>query len=111
MTGDVKAETLQMSNPRYRMLRNLRERVWHKVGWQIPSGEAVRGSLQTDTVMQRTNEENPRTAASARTTRDDDDGTEDDTMTAALDNLLNSDPMDMLQWDEWESISAGLFMN
>ena len=92
------------------MLRNLRESVWHKIGWQVPCSEAVRGSLQTDTATQGMNEENPRITASANTSGDD-DGTEDDTMTAALDNLLNSDPLDMLQWDEWESISAGLFMN
>lgn len=110
MTGDKKAETLQKSNPRYRMLRNLRERVWHKVGWQIPSSEAGQGSSQTDTAMQGTSENNHPTAASANTPRYD-NGTEDDTMTAALDNILSSDPMDMLQWDEWESISAGLFMN
>ncbi len=110
MTGDKKAETLQKSNPRYRMLWNLRERVWHKVGWRIPSSEAVRGSLQTDTAMQATNETNPRTAILANPPRYD-YGTEDDTMTGALDNLLNSDPMDLLQWDEWESNSAELFMN
>lgn len=105
MTGDAKAP-----NPRYRILRNLRERVWHKLGWQIPSGEAFRGSLQTDTAMQGTIEETPCAAASVNSLLYE-DGKEDDTMTAALDNILNSDPMDMLQWDEWESISAGLFMN
>ena len=31
-------------------------------------------------------------------------------MTAALDELLNIDPMDLLQWDEWESISAESFL-
>ena len=37
-------------------------------------------------------------------------GTDDGTMTAALNEPLNSDPMDLLQWDEWYTISAGSFL-
>lgn len=59
--------------------------------------------------MDGTNKEDSHTAASAIPPQYD-GGTEDDTMTAALDELLNSDPMDLLQWDEWESTSAGSFL-
>ena len=59
--------------------------------------------------MEGTNKENSRTAASAIPPQYM-GGTEDDTMTAALDELLNSDPIDLLQWDDWESISAGSFL-
>lgn len=62
-----------------------------------------------DTAMQGTNKENSPTAASA-TPPQYDDRTEDNMSTAALDDLLNSDPMDLLQWDEWESISGGSFV-
>ena len=109
ITGGEQDETLQKSNPRYRMLWKLRERVWHKVGWPIPNNETVRGSLPMDTAMQRTIQEHSHTAASA-TPPQYEGGTDDDTMTAALDDLFSSDPMDLLQWDEWESISAGSFV-
>lgn len=59
--------------------------------------------------MQGTNEKASRSATSANPPQHD-DGIEDDTMAVALDNILNSDPMDLLQWDEWESISAGFFV-
>ena len=62
-----------------------------------------------DSGMQGTNKEDSHTAASAIPLQYN-GGMEDDTMTAALDDLLNSDPMDLLQWDEWESISAGSFL-
>ena len=62
-----------------------------------------------DMAMQGTAKENLHAAASA-TPPQYDDKMEDNTMTAALDGLLNSDPMDLLQWDEWESISTGSFV-
>ena len=109
ITGVEKDEPLQKSNPRYRMLWKLRERVWHKVGWPILGTEAVRESLQIDTAMQGTNKDISHTAASVAPPQYD-NRREDNVMTAALDELLNSDPMDLLQWDEWVSISAESFV-
>ena len=59
--------------------------------------------------MQRTNGKDSHTAASAIPLQHN-GGMEDDTMTAALDDLLNGDPMDLLQWDEWAPMSAGSFL-
>ena len=110
MMEDEKDKMSQKSNPRYRILWNLRKRVWQKVGWSMPSYEAVQGGLEVDTATQETNEETSSTAASEIPLQYRDES-EDSTMMAALDNiLLTSDPLDLSQWDDWESITAGFFM-
>ena len=106
--------TLPKSNPRYRMLWNLRENVWGRHGCPIPIiEEPVQEISQKDTAMQ------------PRTTNEDDIGKADapvnlitcgdqasiaDSPTAdVLDDLLNTDPMDLLDWHDCESASDGLF--
>lgn len=107
MTEDENSETSQKSNPRYRILWDLRKRVWHKVGWSLPSYEAAPGALEADMAMQETNEEAFPPAASEIPSQCCEE-TEDSTVMTALDNiLLAGDPMDLLQWDEWESLTAG----
>ena len=34
---------------------------------------------------------------------------DDNSMADVLDNLLNNDPMDLLDWHDWESASDGFF--
>ena len=106
--------TLPKSNPRYRMLWNLRQNVWQKLGWPIPiTEEAVRESWQKDTAMQQrtTNEDiiGKADASVNPTTCGDQASIADNSMADVLDDLLNNDPMDLFDWHDWESASDGFF--
>lgn len=105
MTGHERDETSQKYNARYRMLWKLRKRVWHKVGWPIPSHESTQDHVPADRPRQAMTYEATVRAASESVGQHP-DGTDKNT----VDDFLNSDPMDLLQWDEWESITAGFFM-
>ena len=96
----------QKSNSRYRLLWNLRNRVWQKLGWPILSYEPVQKENRVDAINQETsNDAQPVQISGLHSLNLD--GHQDDSMTATLDNILSSgDPTDLLQWDEWITFSA-----
>lgn len=116
----------QRSNPRYLILVELRRRVWEKVGWEndgkgidpwdgwIVDGEVVVGTTGEDEEMKvdvRKNggpNERPTDLAimngwSNEWVMDRSTGSE------ALDSILAGDPMDLFQWNEWESLASEFF--
>ena len=98
------------SNPRYRILRGFRRRVWNKLGWPTPSRYGISDSRPADTGVMDTTEDGPMQIEPGELFEGSDEHAESATM-AEIDPLLSSDPMDLLQWDEWESLASGLFSN
>ena len=114
------------ANPRHLIMINLRERVWKKVGWD-DDGKGVdpwgvRHAEDTENSCLGTDKER---AIDVDETQEDDsepmtglqlpeviDGrynVDDSTGLEELDNLLAGDPLDMFQWDEWESLTSEFF--
>jgi hypothetical protein len=112
----------QRANPRYLILVELRKRVWKKVGWDVDGkgrdpwagrraeeevvgggeDEVVLGqNLEVETSHEEAKLEEPNGAWDAYET----------TGLESLDNILAGDPMDMFQWDEWESLASDFFAN
>jgi hypothetical protein len=108
----------QRANSRYLIMVQLRNRVWKKVGWDCDgkgkdpwAGRAAQGEVVGgigETFHQKLDLESR---------RDDDsmlglDGDWDINNTTgleSLDNILAGDPMDLFQWDSWESLASEFF--
>jgi hypothetical protein len=101
---------VKRSNPRYNILWTLRVRLWHKFGWSITGIEDLQKALQVDTTVEDTRiaKGNSDIPALETTNQGNDEGPEN-TIVTALDDIFPCDPMDMLQWDEWESLTSGFF--
>ena len=117
----------QRTNPRYLILVELKKRVWKKIGWDADGkgidpwgGLPVQFEFSTGAEVivpgfpasPEAKSANPGTAdpnTEARWNKDwslnETTGNED------LDNILSGDPMDMFQWDEWESLASEFFAN
>ena len=100
---------MPFSNPRYHILRTLRKRVGQQLGWPLPVGEIYLGGVYLDRLTQQKGRESLSSATSENCQQHSED--QDFGLDAALDDFLTGDPMDLLQWDEWESVSAGMFTN
>ena len=86
----------------------LRERVGQKLGWPPLQSEAFLGNFgEAGPLQQSGNESSPPTAGSQHTQHRDNGDTS--LVDAALDGFLTGDPMDLLQWDEWEKTETGMF--
>jgi hypothetical protein len=107
------------ANPRYLILVELRKRVWSKVGWEN-DGRGVdpwRGrSLDMDgapaTSAMESKNKVPKGGVKESMMVHEWDGiwtTEHGTGMEDLDSILASDPLDLFQWDDWESLAAGFF--
>ena len=97
------------SNPRYYILKTLRKRVGQELNWPLPDTEAfLRGTWENGPIQESENEKFQPFISDIVQQRSD--GGEDSVMDAALDGFLTGDPMDLLQWDEWEDTATGMFM-
>lgn len=116
----------QRANPRYLIMVNLRKRVWKKVGWdndgkgvdpwagrtregpcQVAIGEEVE-DRGLDVIHRRegfTERLIAPTDIEPWNSWNADNGTGLDN----LDAILTGDPLDMFQWDEWESLTSDFF--
>jgi hypothetical protein len=116
----------QRSNARYLILVELRKRVWKKVGWEndgkgidpwgggIVNGEVVVGGTRKDGEMKVDVGSNGGLSErpidlpiingwSNDWTLDEGTGLE------GFDSILAGDPMDLFQWNEWESLASEFF--
>lgn len=102
-------------NPRYLFLVELRKRVWRKVGWESDGKgvdpwrgrtfEGVDADHKPSDLLAMDQPEEPDVL-----TEDWDAGwLGDGTDLEGLDTLLSNDPMDIVHWDEWESLATGFF--
>jgi hypothetical protein len=98
------------SNPRYYILKTLRKRVGQELGWPLPKSEAFLGGTREDGPLQETGNERSQVAIS-ECAQQRNNGEEDGAMGAVLDDFLTGDPMDLLQWDEWEDSTTGMFIS
>jgi hypothetical protein len=117
----------QRANPRYLIMVNLRKSVWKKIGWEddgksedpwagkkregpcgVASGEEgergatdvsrrENGSTERDTALPDVESWNTWFAGN------------NDTGLENLDAMLTGDPLDMFQWDEWDSLTSDFF--
>ena len=94
-----------MSNPRYKVLWDLRRKVWQKLGWSWPSVKALQRDLMSSTSMQQANDRAYAQAAKKNTSPHDDEYGGSPIMAALDDELLHSDPMDFFKWNEWNPSS------
>jgi hypothetical protein len=120
-------DRLQRMNARYLIMVELRRRVWTKIGWDcdgrginpwwssldaLINGGNVVGSREAEVVPN-----NEKEAFGMGTTAPDpllggwngDWNPNETTGLEELDSILAGDPMDMFQWDEWESLTADFF--
>lgn len=109
----------QRANPRYLIMVNLRRRVWKKIGWdsdgkgidpwggRLPcaSEEEVAADLDKEGVdsMEFVVPEQGIEGWNGNW------GAESTTGLEQLDTILAGDPMDLFQWDEWESLATEFF--
>ena len=97
-------------NPRYCILKTLRKRVGQELRWALPESDTFLGGAREDgTLLATENEMSQVTASECVQQRNT--GEEDSALDAALDNFLTGDPMDLLQWDEWEDTATGIFIS
>lgn len=113
------------ANPRYLILVELRKRVWKKVGWEYDGkgvdpwgGRTIEGvdnvaGVQSDAARLPSDHaiEDNKAAEMVLDQIPHIWSSTDSTGLEGLDNLLASDPMDLFQWDEWESLAADFFTN
>jgi hypothetical protein len=120
-------DRLQRTNARYLIMVELRRRVWKKIGWDcdgrgmdpwwgsldaLMKGDNVLGGTDAETVPSSDKEtfDMGTTAPdpvlgewNGEWNRNETTGLEE------LDSILAGDPMDMFQWDEWESLASDFF--
>jgi len=113
----------QRANPRYLILVELRKRVWKKVGWEhdgksfdpwggkILEGEVVGGGEEEPTEDGRDDLRKEQVLPRPTTMWNDGLIGNEGTGVEDLDAILGGDPMDMFQWDEWESLTSDFFAN
>jgi hypothetical protein len=115
-----------LRNPRYLVLVELRRRVWKKVGWEGDGrgADPWGGRLDRLDVDGEENVQAEDVDVSAQ--KDVENGVEngdlndwngggigdmmDITGFEGLESILAGDPLDMLQWDEWESLASEFFV-
>jgi hypothetical protein len=109
----------QRANPRYLIMVNLRRRVWKKIGWDSdgqgidPWGGRVPCASEVEIVrdvekgapagIESGIPEQPMEGWNGKYSVEETTGLEE------LDSILAGDPMDMFQWDEWESLTSEFF--
>jgi hypothetical protein len=111
----------QVGNPRYLIMVELRRRVWKKVGWDS-DGKGIDPwagrTMQGEVVGGGNDEVVPDPQLGMETSHVDtavlDDlsagwDTNESTGLEGLDHILAGDPMDLFQWDEWESLTSDFF--
>jgi hypothetical protein len=107
------------TNPRYLILVDLRKRVWSKLGWDKDGlgKDPWGGRLDNHEITQTPNAELevgstpanvPRPGSVGQDHKSDGDKGPDTTMEEA-EGLWDGDPLDMMQWDEWDELTQGLF--
>jgi hypothetical protein len=107
------------TNPRYLILVDLRKRVWSKLGWDKDGLERDpwSGRLDHHKMVPISNAElevvSKSTDAPKPDTVDQDYKVEGenvpDTAMVESESLWDGDPLDMMQWDEWDELTQGLF--
>jgi hypothetical protein len=131
MNGDVVPKNTRIggehcagrANPRHLIMVSLRRRVWKKIGWEddgkgrdpwggrfieglgeVDGGvEAEKAPCERFEIVPEQKMYAPQQAWSADWEGGVDTGMEE------LDTLLSGDPLDMFQWDEWESLTSEFF--
>lgn len=115
LCGDTHANR---ANPRYSIMVELRRRVWRNVGWESDGkgrdpwarkkvrGEVVRGG--DDKVIPDQNLEVKSSHHEEQMPHQNLEAN-DSTGLEGLDTILASDPMDLFQWDDWESLTSDFF--
>jgi hypothetical protein len=107
------------TNPRYLILVDLRKRVWSKLGWDKDGlgKDPWGGRLDHHETAQTTHAEfeavsefadAPKPDSVDQDYKGDGDKGLDATMVEA-ESLWDGDPLDMMQWDEWDELTQGLF--
>ncbi|KAE9363893.1 hypothetical protein N431DRAFT_550590 [Stipitochalara longipes BDJ] len=121
-------DRLQRTNARYLIMVELRRRVWKKIGWDcdgkgvdpwwgrldaLVKGDNVVGGGEAEVMP---NGEKEGTFGMDMTAPDPllnvwngEWNSNETTGLEELDSILAGDPMDMFQWDEWESIASDFF--
>lgn len=120
-------DRLQRTNARYLIMVELRRRVWKKIGWDCdgrgvdPWWGRLNAPVQGDVVDGGAAEavsdnEKGETIWTGITASDSlmelwsgEWNAKETTGLEELDNILAGDPMDMFQWDEWESLTSEFF--
>jgi len=107
------------TNPRYLILVDLRKRVWSKLGWdkdglgkdpwsgrldhyekaQTPNAELDVGSEPTEVARPDSRDQDHQGGIEK----------DQDTTTVEAEGLWDGDPLYMMQWDEWDELTQGLF--
>ena len=111
----------QKGNPRYLIMVELRKRVWKKVGWDIDgkgtdpwAGKLMQGQfvgVENDEIMPEPllGENTSHANTAMLEILDGDWSTNGITGLEGLDHILAGDPMDLFQWEEWESLASNFF--
>jgi hypothetical protein len=113
----------QRANPRYLIMAELRRRVWKKLGWdgdgkgkdpwaeEKVQGEVVYGIDGNEETVPDQLQEMERPHGDAAMVEGLNEGWDinESTGLEGLDNILAGDPMDLFQWDDWESLASDFF--
>jgi hypothetical protein len=121
-------DRLQRTNARYLIMVELRRRVWKKIGWgcdgrgvdpwsgrldALVKGDLVAGGGGEEVMPDDMKRENAGVAAITSDplieARNLEWNIRDTTGHEELDSILGGDPMDMFQWDEWDSLASEFF--
>jgi hypothetical protein len=124
-------DRLQRTNARYLIMVELRRRVWKKIGWDsdgrgvdpwwgrldaLVKGDAVVGGRGSGGEELMPNDEKGEDVGIGMTAPDPlmdvwngEWNMQETTGFEELDSILAGDPMDMFQWDEWESLASEFF--
>lgn len=95
---------LRQYNSRYRALTTLKRRVWQKFRWATPNPNNAQGSVVEDAV-----DMGYPTDASVGLMPVHDHGPDGDSMSALWDDFAAAAPLEIPNWDDWESLTAGFF--
>ena len=90
-------------NPRYCLLKTLRTRIGQLLDWRLPDSETFLGGEEENSWLQGIGT-NTSQVTMLDYTQQRNTGKEESAMDAALNRFLSGDPMDLLQWDEWEML-------
>jgi hypothetical protein len=108
----------QRANTRYLIMVELRRRVWRNVGWESDgngrdpwAGRLTQGEVVGGGDGENIHDQNLRVDSSHCEEASSYKSWEANERTGleSLDNILASDPMDLFQWDEWESLTSDFF--
>lgn len=115
-------DRLQRTNARYLIMVELRRRVWKKIGWESDgrgvdpwwgrlNGLIAEGQEEARPSNEESENSNIGTAAPDPLAEawNGEWNAADTTGLEELDNILAGDPVDMFQWDEWESLASDFF--